>query len=186
MPTIKAPVVLVTGELTGVGRAAALAFAKKGAKVVVAGRRDEASGALVRELLSYGSEVEFIAVDAHKEDDIHALIDNTVARFDRLDVAPNNSVAEGSARPTENEAAPAGQAPHQVVEASVRATDGMTAIASLIYLQAPGPPALFSTLQFSFTPLQSLRLARDLVAAAEKFAVPPPATVGANSAFGGR
>src|ERR1700730_18122339 len=49
------PVVLITGALTGIGRAAALAFAKKGAKIVVAGRRDEAGKALVKELCSFGS-----------------------------------------------------------------------------------------------------------------------------------
>jgi NAD(P)-dependent dehydrogenase (short-subunit alcohol dehydrogenase family) len=48
-------VVLISGGLTGIGRAAAIAFAKKGAKVVVAGRRDEAGKALVKELRSFGS-----------------------------------------------------------------------------------------------------------------------------------
>jgi NAD(P)-dependent dehydrogenase (short-subunit alcohol dehydrogenase family) len=60
------PVVLVTGGLTGIGRAAAIAFAKKGAKVVVAGRRDEAGKALVKELRSFGSEAEFINADVGK------------------------------------------------------------------------------------------------------------------------
>jgi NAD(P)-dependent dehydrogenase (short-subunit alcohol dehydrogenase family) len=62
-------VVLITGALTGIGRATAVAFAKKGAKVVVAGRRDEAGKALVNELCSFGSEAEFINADVREEDD---------------------------------------------------------------------------------------------------------------------
>ena len=50
---MSAQVVLITGGLTGIGRAAAVAFAKKGAKVVVAGRRDEAGMELVEELRSW-------------------------------------------------------------------------------------------------------------------------------------
>ena len=74
-------VILITGALAGIGRAAAVAFAKKGAKVVVAGRRDEAGKALVKELRSFGSEAEFINADVRKEDDVRALVDKTVARF---------------------------------------------------------------------------------------------------------
>jgi NAD(P)-dependent dehydrogenase (short-subunit alcohol dehydrogenase family) len=83
-------VVLITGALTGIGRAAAVAFAKKGAKLIVAGRRDEAGKALVKELRSFGSEAEFINADVRKEDDVRALVDKTVARFGRLDVAVNS------------------------------------------------------------------------------------------------
>jgi NAD(P)-dependent dehydrogenase (short-subunit alcohol dehydrogenase family) len=61
------PVVLITGALTGIGRATAVAFAKKGAKLVVAGRRDEAGNALAEELRSLGSEAEFINADVRKE-----------------------------------------------------------------------------------------------------------------------
>src|SRR6478736_5299842 len=75
------PVILITGALTGIGRAAAVAFAKKGAKVVVSGRRDEAGKALVKELRSFGSEAEFINADVRKDDDVRALVDKTVARF---------------------------------------------------------------------------------------------------------
>jgi NAD(P)-dependent dehydrogenase (short-subunit alcohol dehydrogenase family) len=89
------PVVLITGGLSGIGRAAAVAFAKKGAKVVVAGRRDDAGKALVKELRSLGSEAEFVNTDVRKEDEVRALVDKTVARFGRLDVAVNNAGTEG-------------------------------------------------------------------------------------------
>jgi NAD(P)-dependent dehydrogenase (short-subunit alcohol dehydrogenase family) len=92
-------VVLITGGLTGIGRAAAIAFAKKGAKVVVAGRRDETGKALAKELRALGSEAEFINADVRKEDDVRTLVDKTVARFGRLDVAVNNAGTEGKPGP---------------------------------------------------------------------------------------
>jgi len=99
------PVILITGGLTGIGRATALAFAKKGAKVVVAGRRDEAGKALVKELRALGSEAEFIKADVRKEDDVRALVDQTVARFGRLDVAVNNAGTEGQVGPITDQTA---------------------------------------------------------------------------------
>jgi NAD(P)-dependent dehydrogenase (short-subunit alcohol dehydrogenase family) len=99
------PVVLITGGLSGIGRAAAIAFAKKGAKVVVAGRRDEAGKALAKELRSFGSEAEFINADVRKEDDVRALVDKTIARFGRLDVAVNNAGTEGKPGPVTEQTA---------------------------------------------------------------------------------
>jgi NAD(P)-dependent dehydrogenase (short-subunit alcohol dehydrogenase family) len=99
------PVVLITGALTGIGRAAAIAFARKGAKVVVSGRRDEAGNALAKELRALGSEAEFINVDVRKEDDVCALVDKTVARFGRLDVAVNNAATEGQVGPITDQTA---------------------------------------------------------------------------------
>jgi NAD(P)-dependent dehydrogenase (short-subunit alcohol dehydrogenase family) len=90
---------LITGALTGIGRAAAVAFAKKGAQVVVSGRRDEAGHELVKELRSFGSEAEFINADVRKESDVRTLVDKTVARFGRLDVAVNNAGTEGDRGP---------------------------------------------------------------------------------------
>jgi NAD(P)-dependent dehydrogenase (short-subunit alcohol dehydrogenase family) len=99
------PVVLITGALTGIGRAAAIAFARKGAKVVVSGRRDEAGNALAKELRALGSEAEFINADVRKEDDVRALVDGTVARFGRLDVAVNNAATEGQVGPITHQTA---------------------------------------------------------------------------------
>src|ERR1700686_3764221 len=99
------PVVLITGGLTGIGRAAAFAFAKKGAKVVVAGRRDEAGKALVDELRAFGSEAEFLNADVRKEDDVRNMVDKTVARFGRLDVAVNNAATEGAVGPITDQTA---------------------------------------------------------------------------------
>ena len=98
-------VVLITGGLTGIGRAAAVAFAKKGAKVVVAGRRDELGKALVKELRSFGSEAEFINADVRKEDDVRTLIDRTVEQFGQLDVAVNNAATEGPVGPITDQTA---------------------------------------------------------------------------------
>ena len=92
-------VVLITGGLTGIGRAAAVAFAKKGAKVVVAGRRDEVGKVLVKELRGFGAEAEFINADVRKEEDVRAMVDKTVAKFGRLDVAVNNAATEGEVGP---------------------------------------------------------------------------------------
>lgn len=98
-------VVLITGALTGIGRAAAVAFAKTGAKVVVSGRRDEVGQELAKELRTYGAEAEFINADVRKESDVSNLIDKTVARFGRLDVAVNNAATEGAVGPITDQTA---------------------------------------------------------------------------------
>ena len=98
-------VVLITGALTGIGRAAAIAFAKQGAKVVVAGRHDEAGNALAKELRSLGTEAEFINADVRKEEDVRNMVDRTVARFGRLDVAVNNAATEGQVGPITDQTA---------------------------------------------------------------------------------
>jgi len=98
-------VILITGALTGIGRAAALAFARKGATVVVTGRRDEAGKALAEELRGLGAEAEFINADVRNEDDVRALVDETVARFGRLDVAVNNAGTEGQVGPITDQTA---------------------------------------------------------------------------------
>ena len=90
------PVVLITGALAGIGRATALAFARDHARLVVSGRRDDAGQALVAELRVLGAEAEFIRSDVRSDDDLRNLVDQTVARFGRLDVAVNNAGREGT------------------------------------------------------------------------------------------
>jgi NAD(P)-dependent dehydrogenase (short-subunit alcohol dehydrogenase family) len=98
------PVVLITGALTGIGRATAFAFAQEGSRVVISGRRDDA-GALVTQLRALGAETEFVRADVRHEDDVRNLVDKTVERFGRLDVAVNNAGTEGQPGPLTEQSA---------------------------------------------------------------------------------
>ena len=92
---MKNKVILITGALTGIGRATAIAFAREGAHVVVCGRRDDVGNALATELRALGVEAEYIRADVRHEDDVRDLVNKTVTRFGRLDVAVNNAATEG-------------------------------------------------------------------------------------------
>ena len=87
--------VLITGALTGIGHATAIAFAKEGAKIVVSGRHEDKGREFVAKLHGLGSEAEFIKADVRHEEDVKNLIEKTVKRFGRLDVAVNNAGTEG-------------------------------------------------------------------------------------------
>jgi NAD(P)-dependent dehydrogenase (short-subunit alcohol dehydrogenase family) len=99
------PVVLITGALTGIGRAAAVAFAKDGASVVVSGRREAEGKALEAELRGLGAEAAFIQADVRSDDEVRNLVDQTVARFGRLDAAVNNAGTEGQPGPATEQTA---------------------------------------------------------------------------------
>jgi NAD(P)-dependent dehydrogenase (short-subunit alcohol dehydrogenase family) len=92
-------VVLITGALTGIGRAAAIIFAQEGAHIVVSGRRDKEGQALVAELQGLGAEAMFVRTDVRKDEDLRNLVDQTVKRFGRLNVAVNNAGTEGTPGP---------------------------------------------------------------------------------------
>src|SRR6201997_3123294 len=89
------PVVLITGALTGIGRATAIAFAREGARIVVSGRRDEVGQKLAAELHELGVEAEYWRADVRHEDDVRDLVNKTVTRFGRLDIAVNCAATEG-------------------------------------------------------------------------------------------
>jgi len=93
-----APVVLITGALTGIGRAAALAFAREGNRIVVAGRHETAGQELAAELRALGTDVEFLRADVRQEDEVRSLIDRTVA-------AVNNAGTEGQPGPVTQQTA---------------------------------------------------------------------------------
>jgi NAD(P)-dependent dehydrogenase (short-subunit alcohol dehydrogenase family) len=94
------PIVLITGALTGIGRATALAFAKEGATVVASGRREAEGQALVTELRAAGAPAAaFIRADVRHEAEVRSLVEQTVERFGRLDVAVNNAGIEGNFGP---------------------------------------------------------------------------------------
>lgn len=92
-------VVLITGALTGIGRATALAFAREGAIVAVSGRREEAGQALAAELRAAGAQAEFLKADVRFEAEVRELVAQVVQRFGRIDVAVNNAGTEGQLAP---------------------------------------------------------------------------------------
>ncbi len=99
------PVVLITGALTGIGRATALAFAREGARVVISGRSDEEGQKLTAELQKLGAEAEFLRSDVRHDNDVRDLVDRTVARFGRLDAAVNCAGTEGKPGPVTEQTA---------------------------------------------------------------------------------
>ena len=99
------PVVLITGALAGIGRATALAFAHEGARVVVSGRHDDEGQKLGTELRKLGTEAEFLRTDVRHEEEVKNLVDKTIARFGRLDIAVNNAGTEGKPGPVTEQSA---------------------------------------------------------------------------------
>jgi NAD(P)-dependent dehydrogenase (short-subunit alcohol dehydrogenase family) len=100
-----APVVLITGALTGIGRATATAFARDGGQVVVSGRHPDDGEALATELRGLGAQAAFVQADVRREDEVAALVDATLDRFGRLDVAVNDAGTDGQWAPIVNQSA---------------------------------------------------------------------------------
>jgi NAD(P)-dependent dehydrogenase (short-subunit alcohol dehydrogenase family) len=99
MNRFESKVVLVLGGSAGIGRAAAEAFAREGAKVVVAARREAEGVAVVQAIQKAGGTAKFIRADVASEADVKAVIDGTVKEFGKLDVVFNNAGIEGKNGP---------------------------------------------------------------------------------------
>lgn len=89
--SMRGKVAIVTGGGTGLGRSTALAFARQGVKVVVAGRRPEKGEAVVREIQGLGSEALFVQTDVSRATDVERMVAQTIATYGRLDFAFNNA-----------------------------------------------------------------------------------------------
>ena len=96
LPYVFAALALLLAAIRG---ATALAFAKEGAQIVVSGRRDEEGERAGRRTRKAGAEADFVRSDVRHEDDVRHMVDKTVARFGRLDVAVNNAGTEGKPGP---------------------------------------------------------------------------------------
>jgi NAD(P)-dependent dehydrogenase (short-subunit alcohol dehydrogenase family) len=97
MSRFSGKVVLVTGGTSGIGAATAVAFAREGAKVVLSGRREKEGLAVVEQITKAGGVAHFVQADVAKEEDVKRLVEATVAKFGRLDVAFNNAGVEFAA-----------------------------------------------------------------------------------------
>src|SRR3954466_14881427 len=89
--SFKGKVAFVTGAGSGIGRAAALAFAREGAGVVVADRSEERNQETARMIEQLGRRTLAVRCDVTRTEDVKAALDKTVEAFGRLDFAFNNA-----------------------------------------------------------------------------------------------
>jgi NAD(P)-dependent dehydrogenase (short-subunit alcohol dehydrogenase family) len=99
MNEFQGKVAIVTGGTSGIGRAAAVAYAKEGARVVVAGRRAVEGEETVRLIRAKGGEALFVATDVAQEGQVKNLVGRTLEQFGRLDFAFNNAGVEQTPTP---------------------------------------------------------------------------------------
>jgi NAD(P)-dependent dehydrogenase (short-subunit alcohol dehydrogenase family) len=99
MAQFKGKVAVVTGGTSGIGRSAAVAFAREGAKVVVAGRRQAEGEETVREVRAADGDGFFVATDVTKEDEVRRLVTATVEKYGRLDFLFSNAGLEQTPTP---------------------------------------------------------------------------------------
>lgn len=126
------PVALVTGGTSGIGRAAASAYAKAGYRVVIAGRRQPEGQQVVDEITKAGGEARFVRTDVTKEAEVAALVEATLTTFGRLDAAFNNAGIEGAT----------GKRIHEAAEADYRAVMDANVLGVLLAMKHEIPALL--------------------------------------------
>jgi len=87
-------VALVTGGTSGIGKTTAIEFARAGAKVVLTGRREKEGAQVVAEIKKLGGDAGFVRADVARDADVKGMVDFTVDKFGRLDIAFNNAGVE--------------------------------------------------------------------------------------------
>ena len=118
MKTFENKTVLITGGTSGIGKAAALAFAREGANVVVSGRRVAEGEKVAGEIASAGGRGLFVQTDVAREDEIIALVEKTMGAFGALHIAFNNAGTEGQIGPLTTEQTV--EHYHQVCDINIR------------------------------------------------------------------
>ena len=88
-------VALITGASSGIGRATGEAFAARGAKVVLAARREHELAMLTSEIESRGGRASFVVTDVAIAKDVERMVAHAIETFGRLDYAVNNAGIEG-------------------------------------------------------------------------------------------
>lgn len=126
------PVALVTGGTSGIGRAAAVAYAKAGYRVVIAGRRQPEGQKVVDEITKAGGEARFVRTDITKEAEVAALVETTLTAFGHLDAAFNNAGIEGAT----------GKRLHEATEADYRAVMDANVLGVLLSMKHEIPALL--------------------------------------------
>src|SRR5438876_4327944 len=92
--TFSGKVALVTGGTSGIGKAPAIEFARAGAKVILSGRREKEGAHVVAEIKKLGGDAAFVRADVAKDGDVKKMVDFTVDKYGKLDVAFNNAGVE--------------------------------------------------------------------------------------------
>jgi NAD(P)-dependent dehydrogenase (short-subunit alcohol dehydrogenase family) len=93
-------VALITGAGNGIGRAAAIGFATRGAKVVIVDRDSDAGEATAGILRQQGAEARFVAADVTQSADVRNYVKATLDAYGSIDCFYNNAGIEGSVAPT--------------------------------------------------------------------------------------